>query len=405
MRLPWQCPLLFALLAAQTAFAAVTVDKKVDCDKGDSITAAATDLAVDKIYVLHVSGTCNENVVIDNFEGITLTVLGDPSATIQGQLANGPGVPAFLVSNSRRVKLVHLTVHTSGGTNPNDNPVGIAFNLCRGCEVLDTPIQTSRVGVNLTNSQAVVSNVTVVGSTPGSIGMSILSDSNANVLNLNATGPGSGGVGLLVDQGSRVRLSVILGANPPSTSSISGYSVGIQVRGGGLLEAQTQCTPSGGCIEVTDNFLSGVEINSGQAVFIGVNVTDSRRGIVVQNAGTLSYMGPASVNANTGAGPTSVGILVTHNSHALISGPNAMQGGTTNITGNTGRGVAVASNSSVQFGGPMGSVNVTGNSIGLNGGFNIACDGSSLITGTSMLATNPATISCVDQKTDFLPLP
>jgi hypothetical protein len=82
-----------------------------------------------------------------------------------------------------------------------------------------------------------------------------------------------------------------------------------------------------------------------------------------------------------------------------------MQGGTTNITGNTGRGVAVASNSSVQFGGPMGSVNVTGNSIGLNGGFNIACDGSSLITGTSMLATNPATISCVDQKTDFLPLP
>ena len=31
--------------------------------------------------------------------------------------------------------------------------------------------------------------------------MSVLGDSNANVINLNATGPGIGGVGLLVDQG------------------------------------------------------------------------------------------------------------------------------------------------------------------------------------------------------------
>jgi hypothetical protein len=403
MRLPWQCPLLFALLAAQTAFAAVTVDKKVDCDKGDSITAAATDLAVDKIYVLHVSGTCNENVAIDNFEGITLTVIGDPSATIQGQLANGPGVPAFLVSNSRRVKLVHLTVHTSGGTNPNDNPVGIAFNLCRGCEVSDIPIQTSRVGVNMTNSQVAISNVTVLGSSPGSIGMSIFGDSNANVVNFTATGPGMGGVGLLVDQGSRVRLGVILSPPPPGTTSISGYSVGIQVKGGASLEAQTQCTPSGGCIEVHNNFTSGVEIISGQAFFTGVNVTNNRRGIVVQNAGTLSYMGPASVNANTGAGGASVGILVTHNSHAAIIGVPVIGTGTTNITGNASRGVAVASNSSVQFLGPAGSINVTGNNGGNNLASDITCDGSSLITGTDMLA--PTSINCLNQQAQSQVIP
>lgn len=400
MRLLWLRPLLFVLLAVQTTLAANTVDKKVECDKGDSITAAAADLAVDKIYFLHVSGTCNENVFIDNFEGISLTIIGDPSATIQGQLTSGPGAPVFFVSNSRRVTLVHLTIQTSGGITPSDNPVGIAFNLCRGCQVSDIPIQTSRLGVGLTNSQAVLSNVTVVGSDPGSVGMSVLGDSNANVVNFNATGPGIGGVGLLVDQGSRVRLSVFLG-NPLGTTSISGYSVGIQVRGGASLEAQTQCTLLGGCIEVHNNVTSGVQIISGQAVLNGVNVTNNHQGIVVQNAGTLSYAGPAGITANTGAGTSSVGILVTHNSHASIIGPPVSVGGTTNITGNTGRGVAVAHNSSVQFLGPVLSVNVTGNS---GGGFNVACDSSSLITGTSML-TGASTITCTDQQPQLLVIP
>jgi len=400
MRLLSLRPLLLVLLAVQTAFAANTVDKKVECDKGDSITAAAADLAVDKTYVIHVSGTCNENVVVDNFEGLSLTIIGDPSATIQGQLNSGLGAPVFFVSNSRSVNLVHLTVQTSGGITPSDNPVGIAFNLCRGCQVSDIPIQTSRLGVGLTNSQAVLSNVTVVGSVPGSVGMSVLGDSNANVINLNATGPGIGGVGLLVDQGSRVRLSVLLGT-PPGTTSISGYSVGIQVRGGSSLEAQTQCTPLGGCIEVHDNVTSGVQIISGQAVFNGVNVTNNHQGIVVQNAGTLSYAGPAGITGNTGAGTTSVGILVIHNSHASIIGPPVSVGGTTNITGNFGRGVAVAHNSSVQFLGPTLSVNVTGNS---GGGFNVACDSSSLITGTLMLAPG-STITCTDQQPQLLVIP
>jgi hypothetical protein len=82
----WLRPLLLVLLAVQTALAATTVDKKVDCDKGDTITAAAADLAVDKIYVLHVSGTCNENVVIDNFEGVSLGLKGDVGTASEFEL-------------------------------------------------------------------------------------------------------------------------------------------------------------------------------------------------------------------------------------------------------------------------------------------------------------------------------
>jgi len=384
MRSLWLCLFLFVLLAVQTAFAAITVDKKVDCDKGDSITAAAADLAVDKTYVLHVSGTCNENVIVENFEGLSLTILGEPSATIQGLLAPA-GQPVVFVSNSRRVMLNNFTIQTTGGVTPNDNPVGVAFNLCRGCQISNLVIHTSRVGINLINSQAVVAGNTIHGSAVGSSGLTVLGDSNANVINLTTTGA-TGGNGLLVDEGSFVRLNIL----PPGSSSIQGYSVGMQVRGGALLEAGAPCNPTG-CIAVHDN-AAGVLAFSGQANLIGVNVFNNTRGIVVQNSGTLSYAGPASITGSTG-----VGVLVTHNSHAEIFGTNTSTG--TNITGNSGRGVAVASNSSVQFNGPPGATNITGN----DGAFNIACDVSSLITGTSTLAAT--TISCLDQQPSSVVIP
>jgi hypothetical protein len=276
------------------------------------------------------------------------------------------------------------------------NPFGVAFNLCRGCQVSNSTINTKRGGIDLINSQAVIASITVNGSSAqGTTGLMVRGDSNANVVNLTATGGAIGGVGLLVDESSRVRLS----AMPPSDSVIRNYSVGMLVRGGSLLEAQAQCNPSG-CIEVRDSLINGVQVNSGQAVFNGVNVTLNRQGIVVQNAGTLSYAGPGSITQNTGNGSASVGILVTHNSHAAIIGVPLGGTGTTNITGNGGRGVAVASNSSVQFLGLQQSLNITGN----NTGVDVACDGSSLITGTLML--NAATIiSCTDQQPSFLFIP
>jgi hypothetical protein len=187
MRLLWLRHPLLVLLAVQTALAAGDVDKKVECDKGDSITAAAADLAVEKTYVLHVSGTCNENVFIDNFEGISLTIEGDPSATIQGLLNNPGGQPVVFVSNSRRVTLVNLTIQTTGGVTPNDNPVGVAFNLCRGCQVSNSVVNTSRVGINLINTQATIVGITISGSAMGSSGLTVLGDSNATVINLSAT--------------------------------------------------------------------------------------------------------------------------------------------------------------------------------------------------------------------------
>jgi hypothetical protein len=376
---------LLVLLVAQTAFGWInTVHKQVDCDKGDSITAAATDLNTDKAYVLHVSGVCNENVVVEDFEGITLTIIGDPSATIQGLTMVPAGPPVVSVSNSRRVTLANLTIITSGGITSIDNPAGVAMNLCRGCELSNSVITTSRVGINLANSQASITGITINSSPTGTNAVAVLDDSNVIVSNLTANGGGSG-TGLFIDRGSQVRMNVVA----PGSSSIHNYSVGMQVRNASSLAAGAPCSPAN-CLEVHNNSVTGIQIASAQATLNGVNVTNNNQGIVVQNSGTLTYAGPGSI-AGSSPGPGGVGILVTHNSHAAIFGSNSGSG--TNITGNSGRGVAVASNSSVQFLSTSGGVtNVTGN----NGAFNIACDTSSLITGTANLAGT--TISCADQQ-------
>jgi hypothetical protein len=391
MRVRWLFCFLLLPFVAQTALSQVPVDKKVDCDKGESITAAIGNLNVDKSYVIHVSGVCNENVAINDYEGIALTILGDPSATVQGLAAAPEGPPVFSVANSRRVTLENLTILTSGGLTPTDNPAGVAMNFCRNCEISNSVINTMRSGINLMDSQTAIEGVTINSSATASSAVTVFGKSNAGIRNLTAHG-GGGGTGLFVDQGSRVRL----GSIPPTAPSIHNYSFGVMIQNGAIVEAAAQCNPSG-CLEIHDNLIAGIQIVSAQATFRGVNLTHNKQGILVTNSGTLSFAGPGSVTTSSGVAD-GVGILVSHNSHAAIVGTSLPSG--TNITGNVGRGVAVASNSSVQFVGASGPITVTGN----NGAFNIACDGSSLITGTGGLVL-PTTISCADQQVAPLVIP
>jgi hypothetical protein len=381
--------LAFALFAAQPLLAQSPVDKKVDCDKGDTISKAVFGLDVDKSYVIHVSGTCKENVLIENFEGISLTILGDPSAIVQGFSVSPAGPPVFLITNSRRVILVNLTISTSGGITSADNPAGVAMRFCRGCEVSNSIVNSSRVGVNLGNSQAAIANVTVNSSDTASSGISMLDSSDAEITNFTAHGNG-GGNGVSVDRASHARLTV----TTLGTSSIHNYGVGIKVGNASSVEAGAPCS-LGTCLEVHDNVVAGVQVVSAQAVLQGLNVTNNTQGVVVTNAGTLTFIGSGSITGGSG-GFGGVGILVTHNSHAAVFGSMT---GSTSIDHNSGRGVAVASNSSVQFDGPAASVSVVSN----NGLINIACDASSLITGTSSLAAT--TISCLDQQPSAIVIP
>ena len=58
---------LFVILSAASVQAADVQLKKVDCDKGKSINEALSKLEPDEPARVEVSGSCTENVVIENF--------------------------------------------------------------------------------------------------------------------------------------------------------------------------------------------------------------------------------------------------------------------------------------------------------------------------------------------------
>jgi hypothetical protein len=404
MRLLWSSGLVLILFAAPLLGQPqgnTPVEKKVDCDKGSqSISSAVSNLEADKNYVIRVSGTCDENIFINGFEGISLLIVGDPTATVNGVAGATFGMPVIVLSSSRRVSIANLTVNTTGGTAPSANPVGISMSLCRGCQVVNTTINTSRVAMAVSDSQASVINTTINASTAPSNGLQFLSASDGFVANLKAHSTSNTGAGLLVDQSSRVRLS----SSTPTSFSIDGFAIGISVQNAGSLEAGTACpsgplpSPPTTCLDVHDNN-QGVQIQSAQAFFAGLRVADNHQGILVGNAGTLRLNAPSSITGSDGGGGTGFGLLVTHNSHAVILGTPTVTNG---ISNNNGRGVAVASNSSVEFGGiPIGTT------ITLNDGAlaDVACDATSLITGTNFFTADGGLASCATTNPIPVPIP
>src|SRR5262245_1204913 len=106
-------------LAAAVFFACVlvasaqntTITRNVDCSKNNqTISKALENVDADKNYVIQVSGTCTENVLVANFEGLSLQIKGDPTATINGISAT-PQLAVTQISSSRRVALNNLTLN------------------------------------------------------------------------------------------------------------------------------------------------------------------------------------------------------------------------------------------------------------------------------------------------------
>src|SRR5262245_34949550 len=96
---------------------------KVDCAH-KTISDAVTGLDNDKEYLVTVTGVCNENVLITDFQGIALTVQGNPTATINGVSGNPFGVPVVQIVNSRRVSIQNFTINATGAL-----PLGNNFSL------------------------------------------------------------------------------------------------------------------------------------------------------------------------------------------------------------------------------------------------------------------------------------
>jgi hypothetical protein len=394
---------VFCLFLAKAGLAQVV--KQVDCTKGKTITEAASKLDPAKEYVIEVSGTCNENVAVENFEGISLQIIGTPSATVVGFTAS-PQVPAVRVLSSRRVRLSNLTVLPADTVNPGiGNAGGINLTQCRGCTLDGLTVTTDRQGIIFFDSQGTVANTNITMTANGTA-LAVVGLSDVNLVNYEATGSASfSNAAIIVDQGSRARLNYSL--NSPKT--FQKFLAAIQVRNGGTLEGPSLCggpspawTP---CLTVTNNRV-GMRVTAGQVTqMVGVDFNGNGDGIIAES-GSVVQGGPLiNVRNSNNAGflgAAGVGILATHNSHVSIGAFNLTQGPANDFSGNQLRGVAVAGSSSVQFGGldADNANNVTGTTSGTD----IACDATSLVSGTNTIPGG-AVIACANQNAATAPIP
>jgi hypothetical protein len=350
------------------------IERKVNCDQGQTIGAAVDNLETYKSYIIKISGTCNENVQVSNYEGVSLQLTGDPTAVVNGVGGNRPVIG---VDNSRRVQIINLTINAA--SNPNGNNAGLQFGNCLPCNVGNVTVNTSNGGILwfATRGSLGGSRVNVTGSATGVM----LQGSSELVWNSNrVTGDQGQGTGLLVDQSSTIRM----GGTPAAPTVIEGFETGIQVRNSGSL-LSLGCGPSpGSCTQLNHNG-TGATVTGAHAnlAALAVNMSDGE-GLRVTGGSNVTF-GPSSSVTNGGNG-----IVVLHNSHISI----VSAGGLVNtVTGNVGRGLAVGSHSTARFFGPPSTVT------------NVACDVSSRITGTGSVSPAIPIASCADQHVDSDPIP
>lgn len=383
-------------------YAAVSADaqtvKQVDCSKGKSITAAIDNLKNDQAYVIQVTGTCNENVAVRDFEGISLEIVGTPSATING-VATVPPDAAVQVVNSRSVRLANMTIN--GALTPAPGPTtgntgAIIMRSCRNCSIQDVTVNHDRSGVLWLTSQGTQGNVTA--NISQGTGSAVANGSDVTFLNYEAIGNVSprSFAGIVVDANSRLRQVYTV------PRQIKNFINGIMVRNAATIEGGGACgSPLSACLEIRDNNY-GMRVTAGQATAMaGVHFINNGAGIWLENSAT-AMMGPLVdiTGSNAVGGSAGNGLTVTHNSHASFLS-NQPPGLPNNITGNLRRGISIATGSSVMLSGLAGSGanNVTGNSSP-----DIGCDATSSLTGTGTLPGASAVV-CVNSNAAPIPLP
>src|SRR5215471_397540 len=89
-------PLVLGILLFSTIWAAAAPAPNVNCDKGQSLNATLAKMNKFSPGSVVFTGTCNEYVVVDGFEDLTLT--GVHGATIQQPSTPPPSSPSFVLS-------------------------------------------------------------------------------------------------------------------------------------------------------------------------------------------------------------------------------------------------------------------------------------------------------------------
>lgn len=279
---------LVSLIALALALSASATTVAVNCNakKDNSITAALASLVKQGPHTINITGTCNENVFIENFDDVTLAGSGGASinfvpgpdnyqvigisrsrsVTIHDLIINGgetEGIACFFHSHC---VFYNLTVQGSAGS-------GITFARSNGTIGDNTVLQN-----NFTGATVIRNSHVRFGAYPANGGVTVINNGNAT----------DGGVGIHVDDQSYVDLFF-------STVQGNAFGNGITVNFNSFVGLGK----------------STVTGNGGAGVFVGPSSTLRLR----------PGLGPNVITANGGSG-----VFLSHLSFLQINGLRTISG-------------------------------------------------------------------------------
>jgi len=352
--------LTFFLLPAAARAANVTVGCGGVSGTYDFTTINAALAAIGQIgpSTITVTGTCQENVSLNNARSITI-ISGPSGAAVVGPL----DTDTFDISLSQDITLWSLDISGTFSTNANGGGAGVSITEASDVHILGCNIHDNQAaGVNAdTGSIVFLRQTTIQNNTPGD-GLDVLDNSTARVINtkiLNNGDPVAGTAGVFLSRNS----VVVFGGQTNLVQNNA--NVGIQARN-----------------------LSNVVLGGGGTTIQG-HLT---HGILIEEGSHLQVNSPGDlIQGNGGAcplDPTCGGILVEADSTVDLPAGN--------VSGNQGSGISVQQGSNARLSGATVSNNsgdgvhiqwlsignfLSGNTITGNGGASIFCAGRSFALG------------------------
>ena len=338
----------FTLLSLPAFGSNVTVDCSGSNHKVfSSIGAALNTLSLTGPNTITVGGTCTENVVISQFDRLTIQAASGHVATVVNA-ANPPGI-TMLIAGSHNITLDNLIIE--GGGSPATVYITSSSSavLLQNCSVqngagdgMDVSMESELVVQNSNFTNNAAEGIFVAGESQVTMGTY---PTQRILITGNGFGPcctGNGNGGLAID-GSQVQLNF-------GVATISGNAgPGISMDGGRLLFFGGEAATPG----VIENNNTGLTMNDAASAtfFSAFNIANNAStGISVNGASSITfYSGIDSQGKNTFttiAGHSTVGLTLSQSSAAQMYGPHVVsKNGSVNADSGSRGGISLEGSS------------------------------------------------------------
>jgi hypothetical protein len=356
--------LTFFLLPAAASAANVTVGCPGGSGTYPSINAALAAIGQTGPSTITVTGTCQENVSLNNARSITIVGIG--GAKVVGPLDTN----AFDISLSQDITLQSLDISGTFSNTGNGGGGGVVITEASDVHIIGCNIHDNQmVGVNAdTGSIVFLRGTTIQNNTPND-GLDLYDNSTADVAGTTIQNNGSsgpiGGVGVFVTGSSTILFR-------QKNFILNNADIGIQAVN--LSHVRFQSGVPGRITTVQGHNTNGIVVT--KQSHLQINGASPQ---VIQGNGTACPLDPTCggifawgnstvhVNAGTISGNHGSGISAQQGANVRLSGAT--------VSNNTGDGVHIQWLSIGNF------IPSTGNTITGNGGASVSCDRTSLALG------------------------